>query len=139
MNGFNIRIYAICIRDNKIFVLTEAYAHIDTILTKFPGGGLEYGEGTIDCLHREFDEELNLKIKIIDHFYTQDSFQTSLINDNKQIFCIYYLVDILNLEELEIKIEYIKKVSWCDISSENPFTLPVDKIVFEKLQNIFGK
>lgn len=35
---------------------------------KFPGGGLEYGEGVLECLHREFDEELNVKIDVIEHF-----------------------------------------------------------------------
>lgn len=134
MEGFNIRVYAICIKDNKIFTLTEGYA--GTVLTKLPGGGLEFGEGTIECIHREFEEELNLKVEILEHFYTQESFQTSLINDNKQIFCVYYLVKILNLEEMEIRIPKIEKVSWNDLGSENPFTLPVDKIVFEKLKKV---
>lgn len=135
MEGFNIRIYAIAIKDNKIFTLTEGYA--DTVLTKLPGGGLEFGEGTIECLHREFDEELNLRIKIVDHFYTQEGFHTSLINDNKQIFNVYYLVEILNLEEMEIKIPKIERVSWNDITMDNPFTLPVDRIVFERIQKQF--
>ena len=132
MEGFNIRVYAVCIQDQKIFTLTEGYAN--TVITKLPGGGLEFGEGTIECLHREFDEELNLKIEVIQHFYTQEDFQTSLINDNKQIFNVYYLVKILNIEEMEIKIAKIEKVSWIELSENNPFTLPTDKRVFEQLQ-----
>lgn len=132
MEGFNIRVYAVCIQDKKIFTLTEGYA--GTVITKLPGGGLEFGEGTIDCLHREFDEELNLKIEIIEHFYTQEDFQKSLINDNKQIFNVYYLVKILNVADLKIKIPKIEKVSWIELSEKNPFTLPTDKRVFQLLQ-----
>lgn len=134
MEGFNIRVYAVCIQDKKIFTLTEGYAN--KVITKLPGGGLEFGEGTIECLHREFDEELNLKIEIIQHFYTQEDFQTSLINDNKQIFNVYYLVKILNIEEMEIKIPKIERVGWIELSEKNPFTLVTDKRVFEQLQNL---
>ncbi len=44
---------------------------------KFPGGGLEYGEGVLECLHREFDEELNVKVDVVEHFYTQENFLVS--------------------------------------------------------------
>jgi len=64
-----------------------------TYMTKFPGGGLEYGEGTIDCLKREFKEELNIDIEIKSHFYTTDFFQPAMFFNNMQLISIYYLVD----------------------------------------------
>ncbi|MFH6962823.1 NUDIX domain-containing protein [Flavobacterium plurextorum] len=131
--GFNIRVYAFCIYDNTILVLHEKYAGIK--ICKLPGGGLEFGEGTIDCLHREFEEELNLKIEILGHHYTQESFIESRIKDNKQIFNIYYTVKILNIEDLHIQIPGLEKLEWIPINTENnPFVLQADIIAFEKLK-----
>lgn len=131
--GFNIRVYAFCIHDNTILTLHEKYA--GTKICKLPGGGLEFGEGTIDCLHREFEEELNLKIEILGHHYTQESFIESRIKDNKQILNIYYTVKILNIEDLHIQIPGLEKLEWIPISIEyNPFVLQADIIAFEKLK-----
>lgn len=133
--GFNVRVYAFCIHENTILALHERYA--GTQICKLPGGGLEYGEGTIDCLHREFEEELNLKIEILDHLYTQDSFIESRIKDNKQILNIYYTVKILNIEELNVQIPGLEKLEWITIDSENnPFVLKSDRIAFEKLKKV---
>ena len=48
---FIIRVYGIAIHNGHILVCDEIW--YDTFMTKFPGGGLEYGEGTIDCLKSE--------------------------------------------------------------------------------------
>ena len=68
IDRFNIRVYALCIEDQKILTLFESYA--GEKLVKLPGGGLEFGEGVTDCLHREFMEELNVKIEILEHLYS---------------------------------------------------------------------
>lgn len=131
--GFNVRVYAFCINDNKIIALHEKYA--GTQICKLPGGGLEFGEGTIECLHREFHEELNLKIEILDHHYTQEDFIESRIKDNKQILNIYYTVKILNIEDLNVQIPGLEKLEWIAIDSkENPFVLKADIIAFDKLK-----
>ena len=136
--GFNIRVYAFCINGNTILALHEKYA--GTKICKLPGGGLELGEGTVDCLHREFEEELNLKIEILEHLYTQESFIESLIKDNKQILNIYYTVKILNPEDLHIQIPGLEKLEWIPINSENnPFVLQADIIAFEKLKKTLIK
>ena len=36
--------------------------------TKFPGGGLEFGEGLRECLVREFLEETQQKVEVKEHF-----------------------------------------------------------------------
>ncbi|CAC9974891.1 NUDIX domain-containing protein [Flavobacterium panici] len=131
--GFNVRVYAFCVNDNKVLALHESYA--GSHICKLPGGGLEFGEGTIDCLHREFMEELNLKIEVVKHIYTQENFIVSRMKDNRQIFTIYYQVKILNIEELDVQIPTIEKLEWFDINSEAcPLVLPTDKIAFEKLK-----
>ena len=136
INQINVRVYACVVKDQKVLTLYEQYA--GKPLLKFPGGGLELGEGLADCLHREFEEELNLKIEIIEHFYTQDSFLVSLFDKSEQLLTIYYTAKILNEEKLVIKDSNIHKVDWFPLdSSENPFTLPIDRIVFEKLQKKF--
>ena len=93
---FNIRVYGLLIHNHNILVSDEF--RMNTLMTKFPGGALEFGEGTIDCLKREFMEELNTKIDIIRHFYTTDYYQpTKLLPATMQLISIYYLVECLQL------------------------------------------
>lgn len=133
VDKINIRVYAIYLNENKeIMALDEGYA--GEKLIKFPGGGLEYGEGTLDCLHREFAEELNLKISVLGHFYTQEDFLVSRFRENEQLLTIYYKVDILNIDELEILDNSIEQIKWISLHEEDPLPLPIDKIVFQKLK-----
>ena len=115
--------------------------------TKFPGGGLEQGEGTRDCLKRECMEEMNLNVYIGEHIYTTDYYQQSFINPAHQIISIYYyaiaLEDItvplrtkefdFDDEQLRIykeknAIETFRFIDW-DTFSADSVTLPIDKIV----------
>ena len=133
IDKINIRVYAIYLNEkNELMALDEGYA--GEKLVKLPGGGLEFGEGTIECLHREFEEELNLKIEVLEHFYTQEDFLVSRFRENEQLLTIYYTVNILNLDELKILDESIENVKWISLHEENPLPLPIDKIVFEKLK-----
>jgi len=133
IDKINIRVYAIYVNENQeLMALDEGYA--GKKLVKLPGGGLEFGEGTLECLHREFAEELNLKIEVLEHFYTQEEFLVSMFRENEQLLTIYYTVNILNLDELKILDESIENVKWISLQEENPLPLPIDKIVFEKLK-----
>lgn len=87
----NIRVYGLNIIDHKLLIIEEYFQ--EQQLFKFPGGGLEYGEGTIDCLKREFREEMDCEIYNIEHYYTTDFFQKSNWDD-RQVIAIYYLVDL---------------------------------------------
>ena len=137
INKFNIRIYGILMNENNQVLVCDEIIKGQKI-TKFPGGGLEFGEGTIDCIKREFLEETNSEVEVIEHFYTTDYFQQSAFNPSHQIISIYYLltsknkIDFHNTEE-DIKFRWIAS----DKISENDFTLPIDKIVGEKLKNYF--
>ena len=133
VDKLNVRVYATVFKDNKVLVLFEEYA--GQHLMKLPGGGLEFGEGLVDCLHREFEEELNVKIRIKDHLYTQEDFLVSRFRDNEQLLTIYYDVEIVDENEFLILDPCIEKTDWIDINTdENPFQLPIDRIVFEKLK-----
>ena len=133
IDKLNIRVYATAIKDEKVLVLHEEYAGEQ--LMKLPGGGLEFGEGLLDCLHREFEEELNVKINILGHLYTQEDFVVSRFRDNEQLLTVYYLVEIIDENDFLIMDTCIEKTEWIPINTdENPFILPVDKIAFEKLK-----
>lgn len=136
IDKFNIRVYAAAVKDKKVLVLHEEYAGEQ--LMKLPGGGLEFGEGLQDCLHREFEEELNVKINVLGHLYTQEEFLISRFRNNEQLLTVYYLVEIIDENEFLIMDPCIEKIEWIPIESdENPFPLPIDKIVFEKLKEKF--
>ena len=118
INRFNIRVYGILINNGQLLVSDE-YIKKNKI-TKFPGGGLEFGEGPKDCLIREFKEELNLSIKVIEHYYTTDFCVNSSFDTNSQIISIYYIVFPLYqlLKKVEQKINKIlitSSHSYCDI------------------------
>src|SRR5690606_35834273 len=91
MNGhFNIRVYGILVNDN-VEVLISDEREYGMEFTKFPGGGLEYGEGLIDGLAREFQEECQMEIDVLRHIHTADVFMKSAFNDS-QVIAVYYLV-----------------------------------------------
>ena len=136
IDKFNIRVYACVVKDKKVLVLHEEYA--GDFLVKFPGGGLEYGESVIECLHREFMEELNVKIKNISHFYTQEDFIISRFRPNEQLLTLYYFAEIYDESEFLIMDPCIGKAEWLPLQTEGePLKLPVDKVVFKKLQEKF--
>ena len=86
---FNVRVYGILINEQQQVLVSDEYIR-GAYYTKFCGGGLELGEGTIDCLKREFMEEMNLRVHVTAHLYTTDFYQRSAFNPAHQIISIYY-------------------------------------------------
>jgi 8-oxo-dGTP diphosphatase len=146
MHRFNIRVYGILVNEKKQVLVSDEYIR-GNYYTKFPGGGLEFGEGTRDCLKREFKEEMDLDVLVGDHIYTTDYFQMSAFNPEHQIISIYYFANALedikaplrnkpyDFDEQQLKIYEEKKeietfrfIDWNNFSAES-VTLPIDKIV----------
>ncbi len=138
MFKFNVRVYGILINDSTEILVSDELDY-NFPHTKFPGGGLELGEGTRECLIREFMEECNLKIEVLDHFYTTDFYQKSAFNDT-QIISIYYTVKAL--EEFAFPVSNIpfdfkdnsngqQSLRWINLKDfdEDCMTLPIDKVV----------
>ena len=103
MNKFNVRVYGIWIKSDKILLSHE---NIDGYaMTKFPGGGLEFGEGALDCLKREFMEELGVKICQSKLVHVSEKYIPSAFKRNEQVIAVHYLVDsddsILNYENIQ--------------------------------------
>lgn len=139
--AFNIRIYGLLINErNEVLIADERYG--DRSFTKFPGGGLEWGEGTVDCLKREFLEELGVAVEIGELFYLTDFFQQSAFHEGHQLISIYYSVSCSEevLCAIESKDERCEGLRWipCAEISEKDVTFPVDKIVAEKIRETSG-
>ena len=146
MHRFNIRVYGILLNEQRQVLVSDELIR-GNYYTKFPGGGLEFGEGTRDCLAREFLEEMNLRVKIGDHIYTTDYFQESAFHPGYQIISIYYFAKALepitaplrqipfDFDAKQLKVyeatgetETFRFIDWKDFSEES-VTLPIDKIV----------
>jgi 8-oxo-dGTP pyrophosphatase MutT (NUDIX family) len=153
---FNIRVYGILINDNNEVLVSDELIK-GSYYTKFCGGGLEHGEGTINCVIREFKEEMNTEIEVIEHLYTTDFYQKSIFNPQHQLISIYYLVKAMKEIDIPIKqtpfefnqeqldnysksgqIESFRFVKWSEFSAEC-MTLPIDKIAAKLVKQRFKK
>ena len=138
-SGFNIRVYGILIQEGKVLITDEVRSGVK--MTKFPGGGLEFGEGIAECLIREFKEELNVRIGVKTLFYINDFYQVSSFNKNEQLVSIYYLVSLdegeINTTETPFLFETNEPqcFRWLELNkiTKNDVTFPIDKSVVEKL------
>ena len=152
MPNFNIRVYGILINDKKQVLVADEYIR-GGYYTKFPGGGLEFGEGTRDCLKRELKEELGIEAVIGDHIYTTDYYQVSAFRPEDQIISIYYSAKQLeelkvplrsrpfDFDEMQMEIydntgetETFRLIDWENFSDEI-VTLPIDKIVAKMIKD----
>jgi 8-oxo-dGTP diphosphatase len=139
MTTFNVRVYGILFNQEKNAILISDEKYHNVAMTKFVGGGLEYGEGTLDALKREFKEELAIEIEITQHFYTTDFFVTSAFKKDSQVIAIYYLVKSNELEKIKIDSTYQlaelnnneQFLRWLPINeiAETEFTFLIDKKV----------
>jgi len=149
-NGeFVIRVYGI-IRNEKNEVLISDEFQLGMKMTKFPGGGLHFGEGTLDCLKREFKEECNgQEIVNSEHFYTTDFYQKALFYKHHQLISIYYMARLkepicfkisekpFDFAEMNNGNQSFRWVKIDDLN-ETELTFPIDKIVSIKLKKQFG-
>jgi len=140
MKRFNLRCYAIIINDHKELLLSDEYRN-GHAFTKLVGGGLEWGEGTKDCLKREIKEEMDLDALVGDLFYVTDIFQQSAFNEKDQLISFYYRIKTIDFKNIKIEnhtyplTENGEKFRWKKIDELHPndLTFPIDKIVIKKL------
>ena len=140
---FTVRVYGIYINQENQLLISDEYM-FGKYLTKFPGGGLEFGEGIHDCLKREWIEELDTKIEIKEHFYTNDFFVVSVFNPDAQVISMYYFVNIIeqlniltseklfDFQELKDGAQSFRFVDLKYLDT-NQITLPIDRKVCELL------
>jgi len=144
LQGFNIRVYGLIFNEDNQVLLSDEY-QLDMKMTKFPGGGMKYGESTVECLQREAMEEFGQPLNIRQHFYTLDYFQPALFYTQYQLISIYYLAEFLDTPRFKISHKPFDFEEWVNgaISfrwkklkdlHERDLTLPVDRKVVTMLQ-----
>ena len=143
MNKFNIRVYGLLINDRSEVLVSDEELH-DFRFTKFPGGGLEFGEGLIDGLKREFIEELAIEIEVGELFYLTDFFQQSAFHPAHQVISVYYRVYTPFWKEIPVNEEKIfqsdrENHRWLPVQSleQEDLDFPIDRVVTEKLRLAF--
>lgn len=142
---FVIRVYAIIINERNEVLISDEYV-LDKYMIKFPGGGLDWGEGTIDCLKREAMEEFGQEIEVTGHFYTTDYFQQAIFYKETQLFSIYYRAEFKDPIRFRISnqpfdfppnVNGSQSFRWKPVNELDPeeFTFPIDKKVAQMIKN----
>ena len=149
---FNVRVYGLLLDPQNRLLVSDEYIKGE-FFTKLPGGGLEFGEGTIDGLAREFMEETGITVTVGAHLYTTDFFQISAFNKKDQIISIYYMVnssDTAKIKTSEKNFDFspaqiadtkgtFESFRWVDFESlnEDSMSLPIDKVAIKILKQSF--
>ncbi|TDG35913.1 NUDIX domain-containing protein [Pedobacter changchengzhani] len=146
MTYFNVRVYGLLINEKHEILVSDEQEY-GVKFSKFPGGGLEFGEGLIDGLKREFMEECNAEIEVISHFYTTDFYEKSSFNES-QLISIYYLVKEIAPLKLNFKSkifdfdgegEILQAFRWVNIAllDIDEITFKTDKTVVKLLKELY--
>jgi len=135
VNFFNVRAYGILINERQEVLVSDERQY-DQEFTKFPGGGVELGEGVRTALIREFQEECGVLIEPIRQIYATEHFIHSAFNDS-QLIGIYYLVRAVResdlkqipLDPLPPKIQPAQAFRWIPLKefNESQLTFEVDQ------------
>lgn len=137
---FNIRVYGLLINEHNEVLLADERRN-GMPFTKFPGGGLEWGEGVQDCLVREFKEETGLDIVPGELFYLTDFFQQSAFSPDDQLISIYYTVHTDRWQEIpienhpfrdDVNRETFRWKAVAELTAED-LSFPIDRIIAQRL------
>lgn len=119
-------------------------------VTKFPGGGLEYGEGLKECIVREILEEVGVEALDVEHFYTTDFFQQSAFHTVPlQVVSVYYTFRVSDESAIRAVGEPFEGITGADDQevfrwaplwqrAEDAVTLPIERVVWRMLQDRQG-
>jgi 8-oxo-dGTP diphosphatase len=142
LDKFNLRIYGLLLQDGKILITDELRG--GTKMTKFPGGGLEFHETFEECLYREFMEEMDQPINVLEYFFHNENIQPSAFKTNERLISFYYFVELKgrkNFETVEqpfqFKNDEVQCFRWLEIDkiSVDDLTYPIDKKVLQLLKD----
>lgn len=145
MPKYTIRVYGLWINNRHEILLSDE--HLDDYkFTKFPGGGMEAGEGPIECLKREWLEELQIEIDVLDHFFTTDFYQASAFHTDTQLISLYYFVRPIKFDadrfstavkDFEYNQSREELFRWASLDKLkiSDLTFPIDQKVVALLQN----
>jgi len=143
MSYFNVRVYGLLLNEQNEVLLSDEREY-GQYFTKFPGGGVELGEGLIEALQREFLEECKAEIEVTGHFYTTDFYEKSSFNES-QVISVYYTVKAIHPLQLNFKTNVFdfdtdvdQSFRWVkiDLLTEDDVTFRTDQTVVKLLKNL---
>lgn len=134
MTRITQRVYGIVINERNEVLISDEY-RFGRYFRKFPGGGIELGEGIIDGLKREFQEELGSEVKSYEFLFFNDYFQKSSFDTQTQVTCFYYLVECTNTNKLGLESYKVpltrdgEQQQWISLHQLEPnaLTFPIDQ------------
>ena len=136
ISRFNIRVYALIIFKNNILLSRELIQN--ELIYKFPGGGVELGEGFVDALQREAKEEMGQHLNHITHFYTTDFFQRSSFDSSEQLISVYFKAslskDLNNKLKIPVKDQPVFEWKTLVDLNEEDLHFPIDKKVLNMIK-----
>jgi ADP-ribose pyrophosphatase YjhB (NUDIX family) len=91
MSKRTVRVYGF-LEDAQGRVLVSAERFRGKPLIKYPGGGVEWGEGIREALVREFQEELQLDIAVGELVFFNEFPVISAFDPDYQVFSFFYRV-----------------------------------------------
>lgn len=140
-DSITIRVYGLLMHEGRILLSRENIA--DNLYTKFPGGGLELGEGISDCLQREFREEVDISLSQWKLFHLNENFLASAFHQAKQVLSIYFRVWSDEIRKIKtgdpdktpLPRPADQVLYWADVQEiqKEPISLPVDVQVVQLL------
>jgi ADP-ribose pyrophosphatase YjhB (NUDIX family) len=141
---FNVRAYFILYNDNDEILLSDELI-AGKKYTKFPGGGVEFGEGIEDAIRREAIEEIGQEVEIIQHIYTTGFFVESMFRPGDQVISVYYQVQLLEAPKFRIaktKFDFdtdnhqTESFRWAKLADihQNELSFVADKFLLKQLQ-----
>jgi len=139
---FNVRVYGLLFNAHGEVLISDECRN-GYSFTKFPGGGVEFGEGITDALKREFMEELDISVRVGDFFYINEFFQASAFNPNDQIIACYYIVHSDQLDQIVVNQHTLPLLvdgechRWIALNelTDTDLTFPIDRHVAMLLRN----
>ena len=151
LKRFNVRVYGLLINERgQVLVADEVFKNGGRA-TKFPGGGVELGEGLRDAVKREFMEEAGVDAEAGEHFYTTDFFVPSAFDNESQVIAVYYLMRCENWAQIKttnVKFNFsvppgqeAESFRWVQVDalmSESELTLPTDRVAAQMLCDRFS-
>ncbi|RPG81754.1 MAG: NUDIX domain-containing protein [Crocinitomicaceae bacterium TMED114] len=151
---FNVRVYFFLLdrpmvggtlsAKTRILLSDECLAGRDC--TKLPGGGLEFGEGPMDCARREAREELGQDIDLGPLVHVTGDFVRSAWRGEEQVLCHYYLATLPDPVDFRVADEPFdcdgqqrESFRWVPAQALNPedFTFAVDRDALGSLRQRF--
>lgn len=144
---FNIRVYLVIRMNGKILLSDERIK--GGYYVKLPGGGLEFGEGILECAQREALEELGQEVEIKRHLHTTEEFVQSAFYKHDQVIAIYYEAEFKGRPKFRVSEELhnykgngedeesFRWVEW-DSLQETHMSFPTDQVLIRKLKENEG-